>query len=207
MRHGNVWLCLGLLTLSACGGDKEDKKDSGPATIYSTIVTVNAPKTDDVGDGKSELTRVDRCELQADSGLFQAAFSAGDGKPTLTVKIKGFETKSKTYTCSQASDNKSGPVGGKFDGCAVEVQTLYSASSQTLNKYTMYRDSESMKALDYTGKCEISATYDKPRVKVTSINCAKLIQTRLDGKDRNPVDNNVTIDITEGTTFFCDLPN
>lgn len=203
MRHGKAWICLGLMTLSACGG-KEEKKDSGPATVYSTLVTVNAPKVDDVGDGKSELTRVDQCTNQADTGFFQAAFSAGDGKPTISIKIKGFETKSKTYTCSQAGDNKSGAVGGKFDGCAVEVQTLYSSSKQTLNKYTMYRDSESMKAMDYTGKCEISATYDAPRVKAT-INCAKLIQTRLDSMDRNPIDNSVTVDLGEGTTFYCDL--
>lgn len=203
MRQGTVWLCFGLMALSACGDDKGGDKEAAKV-VYATVKTVNAPKTDDVGDTTIEFTHVDQCSSDADSGFFQATFSAGNNKPTLAIRIKGFGTNAKTYNCSQANDNKSGAVGGKYNECAVEIQTLYSSSSSNLNKYTMYRDSESMKALDYTGSCEISTTYDKPRVKGT-INCAKLVQTRLDGADRNPIDSSVTIDIAAESKFECDL--
>lgn len=203
MRHRTAWLCFSLTALSACGGDKGGEKEAAKV-VYATLKTINAPKTDDIGDTTIELTRVDQCVSDPDSGFFQASFSAGDNKPTLAIRIKGFGTNAKTYNCSQASDNKSGAVGGKFNECSVEIQTLYSSSSSSLNRYAMYRESESMKPLDYTGSCEISTTYDKPRVKGT-INCAKLIQTRLDGADRNPIDSSVTIDIAAESKFECDL--
>lgn len=202
MRHGTAWLGLGLLALSACGGDKESPKQAA-TVVYATVKTENAPTVDDVGNTSIEFTQVTRCTLDADSGFFQASFSSGANKPTLEVRIKGFSSAAKTYNCSQASDNKSSGVGGKFNECAVEVQTLYSSSSTNLNKYTMFRDSETMKALDYTGSCTISTVFDSPRVKGT-ISCAKLIQTRLDGADRNPIDNSVTIDIAAESKFECD---
>lgn len=194
----------GMLVWGCGEGTSATDAPATPPTVYASIQLANAPALGDVGNGPLELTQVDQCHTDPNTGLFQAAFSAGPNKPTMQVKIKGFQTTSHTYNCAQASDNKSGSVGNKFDSCMVQLQTLYSSTGNTLNTYAMYRDTDQMSSMSYMGTCEIQMKVETPKVSGV-MHCTKLIQTKLDGRDRNPLDTSVTMDIAEGSTFSCTL--
>lgn len=190
-----------LLTMNGCG-EKEEKKDE-PVITYATVEVANAPTTNDVGDTTIAMTGQTECNFDAETGLFRAAFTAGDNKPTLSVRIKGFKTSSGSYSCTQASDNTSGPVGAKYDGCMVELQTSYSADAATRNTYVMHRASETLTDMTYTGTCTVDVTYEKPKV-TGAVTCTKMVQSHLNGKERNPFDANITADVAAGSTFTCD---
>lgn len=200
MNHKTGAIAL-LLTMNACGA-KEEKKDE-PVITYATVKVANAPTEGDEGDTTLTMTGKTECNFDPETGLFRAAFTAGGNKPTMTVRIKGFKTSDQTYACTQASDNLSGPVGAKYDGCMVELQTSYAATATTLNTYVMHRASETMDAMTYGGTCSVAITYEKPKV-TGLVTCTKMVQSHLNGKERNPFDPNITADIAQGSSFSCD---
>ena len=193
---------FGLLT--ACGDDNDD---SAPRVVYSNLELSGATKADPneagTDDKKYELTQA-TCSRDADTGLFQANFSAGEGGPSLTIKLKNFKTSGETKTCTQATDNVEGSVGGKYEGCSVAVQAYKDGlTTNKLNKYAMHRAEESLDKLDYKGECSVNYIYSEPRV-TGMVQCADLVQTEFGGAPRNPINSAVTIDVIS-TTFECNI--
>ena len=193
---------FGLLT--ACGGDDDD---SAPRVVYSNLEVSEATKADPseagTDDKKYELTQA-TCTRDAETGLFQSNFSAGEGGPSLAIKLKNFKTSGETKTCTQATDNVEGSVGGKYEGCSVAVQVYKDGlTSNKLNKYAMHRAEETLDKLDYNGECSVNYIYSEPKVTGT-VQCADLIQTEFAGAPRNPINSAVTIDVVS-TTFECNI--
>ncbi len=189
------YVCLVILLAIGCGSSETANVDN---TQY---VDLTVAATTDGEGGSISMTGVQLCTNDADTGLFQATFS-GETNKALTVKIKGFSTSEKTYTCTQSDGNSSGDLGNKYDSCSVELSIPDSGGSYST--YAMHRNVDTLKSMAYSGACTIAITYENPKVTGT-INCADMIQTHLEGSPRNPIDSSVTANISSSSSFFCNL--
>ena len=195
------FICLFAFS-SSCG----DVDSNSSPTEYASINTTQESSSEKSSIiGKISLTSNKMCNHNSDSGLFQLTLS-GTNSEQLDIKIKGFTKSNKKYTCTQASDNKNSSLGDKFESCMVELSLQSQNQQNTLNTYAMHRASEDIAALDYNSECSVDISYDSVLNKVSgTLKCLALQQTKYNGQNRNPLNSNVTIDITQGSTFFCDL--
>ena len=156
-------------------------------------------------NGVMELTKVDECSINPDTGRADFSFSNGRNR-SLTIAIKNITSTPATYTCGQASDNALAmdDLGLKFDDCMVEVSKISSADTTTSNSYSMHRISTDIKLFNYDGTCTVETTEVVSTVSA-NINCTGMVQTVLDGAARNPIDEEVTIDVTGD--FSCTKSN
>jgi len=186
-----------LITAFSCGKSDDDDKDSA-ATIYGTLKTTLLNSDVITSTNLTGAT----CNSNVDSGVFTGAFTAADGTK-LNIKIKGFsKTSTVAYPCVQAADNKSTTVGEKFTGCAVNF-TLPDGTTG-VNTYSMYRELETDKPLDYKGSCTITPSYAAPKMTL-ALNCTNLIQTTFQSTARNPIDPNTTGSINSATSASCNI--
>jgi hypothetical protein len=178
--------------LTSCGS--KDESDPPPVVVYGKTEITSVSGKD---NASLELTSLTQCARNADTGRVDISVSQGPGKPGLTLAIKDYSSSAKTYTCTQAADNQGSEtsVGGKFESCMVGVSVLSAATATTLNGYSMYRETTTTKPFAYTGVCTIQVTDASPSIKAT-VSCTKMIQTQLEGAPRNPIDANVTADLT-----------
>jgi hypothetical protein len=142
-----------------------------------------------------------KCTRNADTGRVDAAVGLSTGQ-NLTVAIKNYSSTPKKYTCVQAADNKesTSEVGGKFDDCMVDIKSLSAAGASTVNGYSMHRDSVSTKPFSYAGACSIDVTTASPSIAAT-ISCLDMVQTVLESATRNPINAEVSADVT--ATLDC----
>ena len=198
MRSAGI---LGVV-LAVCGGCGLETGTDDPAepVVYGTLELTGANAA-----ASYDLTSVERCERDVDSGLASVTLSAGLAR--LEMKIKGFASSPRIYDCAQAVDNATelGSVGGKFDGCMVSVQVPSAADASTADGYDMHRAEASTKLFAYEGEaCQIDVT-SGPSSLVGAVTCPKLVQTRLEGAPRNPIDSAVTADLSVAS-FRCEMP-
>lgn len=198
MKANHLYILVAAVSLFLMSGcEPVETEDEPAATEY---VTLNVSATNESENGTVVMTSAE-CISDPNTGFFEGVFTGSDGS-TLVVKMKGFTTTPGSYTCSQAADNSSGEVGNKFDGCAVTLSIPDPGSS--VNTYAMYRDVDSDKDFTYAGDCAITTTYEEPTVTATVL-CTGLVQTYLQGAPRNPINPEVTADIVNGSSFFCDI--
>jgi major membrane immunogen (membrane-anchored lipoprotein) len=187
--------------LTACGGSSS-KDDPAPAapTVYGKMTLADASASPD--DGSFELTSVDACSHNTDSGVVNVTLSQGAGKSALTLAIKDFSGTAKTYTCKQAADNAASAtsVGLKFETCMVDAKVISSNGATTLNGYSMYRDTVATDPFAYAGTCTIEVTAASPTVS-GKVACAGMVQTTLTGTPHHPINLAVTKDLT--ADFSC----
>ena len=188
--------------LAVCGGCGLDTAADDPPelVVYGTLELTAA----DVAESY-DLTSVERCDRDVDSGL--ATITLSGELARLEMKIKGFASSPRAYDCAQAVDNSTevGSVGGKFDGCMVSAQAPSAADASTTDRYDMHRAEASTKLFTYAGEaCQIDVTSGPPAW-AGAVTCPKLIQTALEGAPRNPIDASVTADVRVAS-FQCDMP-
>lgn len=182
--------CLVLiLGISSCGS----KKDDPPA---ATTVYGNSTLSESKGGADNatvQYTGLTACSRNADTGRVDVTLTNGTGLPSLSIAIKDYSSVAKTYTCKQASDNSTSEtdIGGKFDSCMTSISALTTSTAKTLNGYSMYRDSTSVKKFTYAGTCTINVTAATPSI-VATVACAGMVQTMLESAARNPVDSAIT---------------
>lgn len=197
-KSAAIW-ALSLFIINSFTSCGEEKKEETPTKTVATVIIENAPKTAE--NQTYELKTTSACTLNADSGLFSATFSQGSDT-LLTVSIKGFATIAKKYTCTQATDNTTGDVGGKFDSCSVLTSIPAPDTDGKFNTYAMYRNSGELDDLTYTGNCSIDITYEE-KVVTGNIVCADMIQSYYRSIPRNPIDTSTTAEIATGSNFTC----
>jgi hypothetical protein len=190
-------LTLAVLAMTACDLNEEPAPNPDAGVDYVTLQV----EASTAGEGGVVTMTTAACTNDADTGFFEANFTASNGS-AMNIKIKGFSTAGRTYTCSQALDNTSGDIGNKYDGCALELTIPDQAVAA--NTYAMHRSSADVRDFAYTGGCTITTSYEAPRV-TASVLCTSLVQTHLQGASRNPIDTSVTADLVEESSFFCDL--
>jgi len=196
MRSATI---LALAVCTGCGLETGTEDPPEPVVYGSLELTAAG------GVATYDLTSVDLCERDVDSGLAKITLSAGLAR--LEMKIKGFASSARTYECAQAADNATelGSVGGKFDGCMVSVQAPSAPDAATADGYDMHRAEPDTKLFTYEGgTCQIDVT-SGPSALAGSVTCPKLIQTSLEGAPRNPIDPSVTADLRVAS-FRCDMP-
>ena len=188
-------ICATAILTTGCG--LVEQETDAPVIKYAKLSVTTSDNADPVD---FELTQ-GTCTNDVDTGFFSGSFSAPDGT-ALTIIIKGFSSRGACYACSDASYYTDCALGYKFDGCTVELALPDAETS--VNTYAMHRDVEETKAFTYAGACALTLSYEEPRV-LGTVDCTALIQTQLQGSARNPIDEDVTATINEGSTFFCDL--
>lgn len=129
---------------------------------------------------------------------------SGEGNAALEVAVKGIKSIARTYTCTQASDNKTlGSVGDFFDECGVSVAVP--SSVRESNVYRMYRSETEQNveyAFSYAGECRVEMLEVSPVAK-GKVSCTKMIQVTNAGTTRNPIEASKTADLT--ASFECTL--
>lgn len=193
-------LTMPVLVGVGCGGSGDDDEEAPAAVVNYAVLSVDS--VNDAQDQTLNLTTVPTCSANSVSGLMTGSWQSDSGR--LDVSIKGFSTQDATFTCSQASDNTSGDIGNRFDGCSVALNISSAIGSATQDTFAMHRASVDDRDFSYQGTCTIQSTYAEPRLNLT-IECGGLVQTFLEGARRNPIDPAVTASLTSGTTAFCDL--
>lgn len=183
--------------LCTAGCEPVETEDEVAPTEY---VTLNVSASSE-GEGGTVIMTTAECVSDPNTGFFEGVFTGADGT-SMVIKMKGFTTTPGSYTCSQAADNSTGEVGNKFDGCAITLSIPDPSTS--VNTYAMHRDVASAKDFTYAGDCAITTTYEEPTVSATIL-CTGLVQTDLQGAPRNPINPEVTADIINGSSFFCDI--
>lgn len=183
-------------------GDISDS-NSGDGTIHATLMMTNAATNSE--NGMLELTSVDECNVDPDTGRADFSFSSGRNR-SLVIAIKNMTSTPGTYTCAQASDNAltMENLGLKFDGCMVEVSKTSSGDTTTNNSYSMHRIDTNIKLFNYDGTCTIETTEISSTIS-GDISCTSMVQTVLDGAARNPISEQETLDLTGN--FSCTRPN
>ena len=177
------------LGIASCGSKKND--EPGPATVYGNSTLSESKGGSD--NATVQYTSLTACSRNADTGRVDVTLTNGTGLPSLSIAIKDYSSVAKTYTCKQASDNSTSEtdIGGKFDSCMASISALTTSTAKTLNGYSMYRDSASVKKFTYAGTCTINVTAATPSL-VGTVSCAGMVQTMLESAARNPVDSAIT---------------
>lgn len=188
-------LAVAAASVVSCGGDSDKKTTE--TVVYGSLKTSLLDSTSESSYSLTQAT----CSNDSNSGLFTASF-AGESSSKLEVRIKGFSTQAKTYTCTQSSDNVDGDVGQRFDSCMVEITIPDAATG--LNTYAMYRSADSVRAFTYAGTCKVTTEYAAPKVTLT-VDCGNLIQTIYQSAARNPIDASVTANVNNTTSVSCNI--
>jgi hypothetical protein len=198
--HGKVllfvFIALATGSVYGCGSDSgDDSKDDAPKPIYATMVVSEASSASE--NAKYALETKVGCTWNTDTGRLDAELSQGEGRPALKFAVKNFQSSATTYTCKQASNNKTSAtdVGGKFDTCAVSFTTPSALGVVALNSYAMHRETTQTKPFTYAGACTIQVTGVSPNL-VAKIGCKDLVQVGLEGAPRNPIDAKTVATVT-----------
>jgi hypothetical protein len=178
---------VGILT--GCGDKKEDKP--APVVVHGTFTLSDSKGVTD--NASVQLTSVDKCARDVNTGRVDLTLSAGVGQPNIMLAIKDYSASAKTYTCKQAADNRTSEtdVGGKFETCMVDVKVKSSAEATSLNGYGIYRESATIDPFTYNGACTIDVTAATPSI-TAKINCVDMVQYLIRGGARRPNDGSIT---------------
>ncbi len=195
-----VFLLAACFVFCACGKKNDDDTASG--TTFAEIVVESSTSAE---SKTYTYTTLNACTFSADTGLFNSSFG-GLGGAALSVKIKGFAKTDATYTCAQATDNRTYPsVGSYYNGCSVDVSIPNSVNTATYNTYSMYRKDETVKSFTYPGTCSVNVTFTNPSTVRGVISCADMVQTHLESSIKNPISTDVKASVGGTSYFTCNL--
>jgi hypothetical protein len=182
--------------LSACSD-----AESSDQAVVGNVVLANSKLSD---NATLTLTKMVECKRDATFGYFKMVLQSSDGVSALEVAVKGFKSVAQTYTCLQASDNKTlGSVGGLFDECGVSVAVPSPVKGS--NGYRMYRSETEQNVSDafsYAGECRVDFLEVSPVAK-GKVACTKMVQVMYAGVTSNPIEATKTADLT--ASFECPL--
>jgi hypothetical protein len=187
-----------IVVSSGCGDKKEDKPV--PTVVHGTFTLSESKALTD--NATVQLTSVDRCVRDTNSGRVDVTLSAGAGQPNIAIAIKDYSATAKTYTCKQAADNRASDtdVGGKFETCMVEVKVKSKAEATSLNGYGIYRETASIYPFTYGGVCTVEVTTATPSI-TAKVTCADMVQYIIEGGPRRPNDGSITAKVA--AEFTC----
>src|SRR5690606_394766 len=116
------------------------------------------------------------------------------GKNKLIVKVQ--DATVATFTCTQDAEG--------VDNCSVYAEVTSANGSDVVNGYSMATDSDAGTPnadSTYAGTCSVNLTELEPSVE-GKISCGGMVQTKLNGTARNPIEDDKTAGISV-ESFHC----
>jgi hypothetical protein len=186
-----------VVATSSCSNEK--KKDAKSTTIYSNLTTAGA--TDTTQNLSYTLTDVTECYHDSTTGFVRVVLGSNSTlAPFLNIKIKGYSSTAKTYSCTQAANNSPSAVGDLYDQCGVQIGLYNSTAGSSVNQYATFRETADLGNFNYGGTCSVTITEVSPTIRGT-VSCTQMVQTHLESHVIYPITTPTTLNLSGD--FYC----